>query len=161
MLAPPRLRDHLGADQQRDLDADAREPDAGAADLRARRDVMVAGQLATAHAGPIVEDGEGGRRRVGGDRDRRGARVEGVGDDLGEDRLLGSTRVGVAQILEKVEQIDACLAQGVPLRLRGHVLARRHHRVSAFSIFAHVSLSPTARLKTGRPGAESRESTQK
>ena len=74
---------------------------------------MVAGQLAPPHAVPVVHDGQRGRRGVGGDSDRRGARIERVGDDLGEDRLLGGPGVGVAQVLQEVEEVDPSLAHAL------------------------------------------------
>jgi len=119
MLAPHSLGHHVGADEQRDLDTNTSEADAGAADLRARRDVVVARQLTPAHADPVVHDGESGGRRIRRDCDGRGAGIEGVGDDLGEDGLLGGRRISVAQILEQVEQIDPRLAQTVALRPTG------------------------------------------
>src|SRR2546422_6807232 len=40
----------------------------------------------------------------------RSARVERVRHDLGEDGLLGGAGVGVAEILEQVQEVDARLA---------------------------------------------------
>jgi hypothetical protein len=43
---------------------------------------------------------------------RARARIEGVGHDLGHDRLLEGAGIGVPDVLQEVLQIDACLAQG-------------------------------------------------
>ena len=110
MLSPTCLGDDLRADQKRDLDPDAREADTGAARLGAGGDVVIARQLAPAHAGAVVHDGERRRDRVSRDGDRRRARIERVGDDLGEDRRLGRPGICVAQVLEKVQEIDPRLA---------------------------------------------------
>jgi len=45
------------------------------------------------------------RRSIGG-----GARVDRIGDDLGQDGLLGGARIGVTEILEQMQEIDAGLA---------------------------------------------------
>jgi len=96
MIAASRLGQDLGAHQQRDLDSDPGEPDAGAPDLRARRDVVIARELASPHAGAVVGDRDGWGARIGIDGDAPRARVERVGDDLGEDRLLGGAGIRVA-----------------------------------------------------------------
>ena len=78
--------------------------------LRAGGEVVIARQLAPAHAGAVVHHDERLLRRVGEDADVERARVERVGHDLGEDRLLDRVGIGVAQVLEQVLEIDARLA---------------------------------------------------
>ena len=115
----PRLGRDVLAHEEPELDAHAGESDPLAARLRARRDVVIPGQLASSHAGAIVDDGE---RPVCGRRaelDARRARVERVGDDLGQDRLLERTGIGVAKVLEEMQQVDTGLAHIVPLEESG------------------------------------------
>src|SRR5712691_1681970 len=57
MLAPHSLGHHVGADEQRDLDTNTSEADAGAADLRARRDVVVARQRMPTPSSTMVRAG--------------------------------------------------------------------------------------------------------
>jgi hypothetical protein len=109
VAAGPRLGDDLRRDQQCDLDPDTGEADRVAADLGAGGDVVIPGQLAPTHAAAVVDDGEGSRCRVGRQRDRAGLGIERVCDDVSEDRFLARARVGVAEIFEKVKEIDACL----------------------------------------------------
>src|SRR6266704_2201485 len=45
---------------------------------------------------------------------RRAPESSEVGHDLGQDRLPERARIGVAQILEEVQQVDAGLAHAVP-----------------------------------------------
>ena len=78
--------------------------------LRAGGDVVVALELAPLHAAAVVGDREAPGGRIRRDRDPGGARIEGVGDDLGEDRFLERAGVGIAQIFEQVQQVDARLA---------------------------------------------------
>src|SRR5207249_1687717 len=73
-------------------------------------DVVIARELTAPHPHPVVHDGERRGGRIGCDRDSRGARVERVRHDLGEDGLLGGAGVGVAEILEQVQEVDARLA---------------------------------------------------
>jgi hypothetical protein len=83
-----------------------------------------AGQVAAAHPGAVVHDGKGRCGRVGRERYGTGAGVERVGDDLGEDRLLEAAGVGVADVLEQVQEIDAGLAHSANLGRPG--LRRAH-----------------------------------
>ena len=110
VLAGAGFGQHLLAHEQADLDADAGEADALSSDFGAGRDVVIARQLATAHPGAVVHDGERGDRGIGRDRDGRRSRVERVGYDLDQDGLLRGPGVRVPQVLEEVEQIDAGLA---------------------------------------------------
>jgi hypothetical protein len=71
---------------------------------------VVAPEFSPPHAGAVVHYGERGPRGIRADGDPRRARVERVGDDLGEDGLLEGPGIGVPQILEEVEEIDAGLA---------------------------------------------------
>ena len=112
-LAAPRLGQHLLAEQQPELDAHAGEADALAARLGAGGDVMVAGEVTPLHAGAVVHDREGGPRRVREDAHQARPRVEGVGDDLGEDGLLERAGIGVAQVFQQVVQVDAGLTHGL------------------------------------------------
>jgi hypothetical protein len=101
------LGDNLLAHEEPELDADAGKADSVAARLRARRHVVIARQLAPSHARAVVDGGEGGADGVSHETDAARAGVECVGDDLGEDRLLERARVGVAQVLEEVDEVDA------------------------------------------------------
>src|SRR3989442_12356119 len=114
VLAATRLGDDLRADQECDLDAGAGESDAGAASLGAGSDVVVPRELTPLHAVTVVHDRQRGRGRVRSNRDGRGAGVQGVGDDLGENGLLGGPGIGITEVLEKVEQIDPRLAHRSP-----------------------------------------------
>jgi len=114
MLAAPCLRDDFRADQEGDLDTDAGEPDAVATRLGARGHVVVARQLAPPHAGTVIDNREGRRDGIGGDDDRRGAGIERVRDDLGENRRLGGAGIRVAQVFQQMEQVDPRLAHGRP-----------------------------------------------
>jgi len=73
---------------------------------------MVPGEVAAAHAAAVVQNGERALSRVGGERQDRRARVDGIGDHLGQDRLLGGARIGVAEVFEEVQEIDARFAHG-------------------------------------------------
>jgi hypothetical protein len=106
LAAAPGLGDDLAAHQERELDAHAREADSLAASLRTGREVVVAGQLAAAHAEAVVYQREGGGGWIGQDRDRARARIEGIRDDFGEDRLVRRAGVGIAEVLEEAQQID-------------------------------------------------------
>ena len=112
VAAASRLRQHLLGNQQPDLDSHACEPDALAAHLRGGRHVMVPGEVASPHAGAIIHDGERALSRVGDEREARRARVAGIGDDLGQDRFLGGARIGVAEVFEEVQEINARFAHG-------------------------------------------------
>ncbi len=110
--AAPRFGHDLARDEQPELDADAGEANPLAARLRARRHVVIPRQIPSLHPAPIVDDRE---RRVGGARleaDACRARVERVGDDLGEDRLFERAGVGVAEVFEQVLEVDAGFAHG-------------------------------------------------
>src|SRR2546422_4693800 len=125
VLAEPRLREHLAGDEETDLDPHAYEPNALAPDLGAGSDVVIARELAAPHPHPVVHDGERRGGRIGCDRDSRGARVERVRHDLGEDGLLGGAGVGVAEILEQVQEVDARLAH------RGQSIDRKSTRLNS------------------------------
>jgi hypothetical protein len=112
LAAAARLGDHLVARQQAQLDADAREADALATPFQRRGEVLVAGQLAPRHAAAVVESDECALRGIGLEPQRARAGVEGIGDDLREDRLLEAARVRIAQVLEKPEQVYAGFAHG-------------------------------------------------
>ena len=90
-----RFRDDLARHEQTELDANAGESDSLSSCLRARRDIMVAGELAPLHAAAIVHDCQRRVRRVREETNVRGLRVERVGDDFGEDRLLERSRIRV------------------------------------------------------------------
>jgi hypothetical protein len=112
--AAARLREHGFGHQQAQLDPDAGEPDPLAARLAAGREVVVARELAPAHAGAVVDHDQRLLGRVGQHADARAARVERVRHDLGEDLLLDRVGIGVAQVLEQVVQVDARLAHALP-----------------------------------------------
>ena len=124
-VGAPRLGQHLLGDQQAQLDPHAREADALAAGLGAGGHVVVARQLAPRHAGAVVAHHQGPLGGLDQQADARGARVERVGDDLGEDRLLERAGIGVAQVLEQVLQVDPGLAHTSCLILRGTSAAGR------------------------------------
>ena len=84
----PGLGADLVADQQAELDAHPGEPDAPAAGLAARGEVVILGQLAAAHAGAVVHDGEARPGGIGHDQDAGRARVQRVGDHFRKDGLL-------------------------------------------------------------------------
>ena len=87
-LAPARLSQHLLADEQAELDAHSGETDPLAASLGAGGEVVVADQIATPHASPVIHDGQIGLRGIDSERDVVGSRVERVGHNLREDGLL-------------------------------------------------------------------------
>jgi hypothetical protein len=108
------LGDNLLAHEEPELDADAGKADAVAARLRARRHVVIACQLAPSHARAVVDGSEGGADGVSHQTDAARAGVECVGDDLGEDRLRERAGVGIAEILEEVDEVDASLTHREP-----------------------------------------------
>jgi hypothetical protein len=119
--APTRRHVNLGspalgvdpiADQQRQLDPHAGEPNPLAPRLGAGGDVVVAPHLRTFHPRAVVGDRERAARRVGCELDALRPRVERVGNDLGEDRLLHGPDVGIAEVLEQVQQIDPGFTHG-------------------------------------------------
>lgn len=71
------------------------------------------GQVAPAHPRVIVDDGECRQGGIGPEVDGGRPRVEGVGHDLGHDRLLEAAGIGVPDVLQEMLQIDPCLAQGL------------------------------------------------
>lgn len=118
MAPPPSLRHNLFRDEQSDLDPYAGEPDAFPAHLGGRGHVMVASEVAATHSSTVVHDGERPLAGVRSDDQRGRTRVDGIGDDLSENGLLGGAWIGVAEIFEEVQEIDARLAHGVT-RLAG------------------------------------------
>ena len=104
---PARFRHHFLTHQQAKLDADAGEADTLPARFAARGDVVIPGQLPAAHPGAIIDRGQGTGRRIAFEGDLRGTRVESIGDDLRENGLLDRSRIGIAQVLQKVQQIDS------------------------------------------------------
>jgi hypothetical protein len=115
-LTAPRLGDHLIADQQSQLDADAGEPDAAPACLGRGGDVVVARQLRLLHPGAVIDHRQGRGFGRGGETDGAGAGVQRIGDDLGDDGLLEGARVCIAQVLQQMQQVDARLAHDVGFR---------------------------------------------
>ena len=97
-------------DEQAELDPDPGEADALPARLGARRQVVVAREVAPAHPAPVVDEHHGARGRVREDAHVRRSRVERVRDDLGQDRLLDRVGISVAEVFEQVLQVDARLA---------------------------------------------------
>ena len=134
MSAPPRLRQHLLGDEQADLDAHAGEADALPSHLGGRGHVVVPGEVAPAHPAAVVQHGQRALAGIHRDRQRSRVRVDGVGDDLGQDGLLGSARIGVAEIFEEVQEIDAGLAHALSHRLR---TCPAHHGASLYRIPSH------------------------
>jgi len=111
-LAAPCFGEDVFRGQDAELYPHAREPDALPAALRAGGDVVIAGEVAPAHPRAVVDHRERRQGRVGPEMQRARARIEGVGHDLGHDRLLEGAGIGVRDVFQKVLQIDACLAQG-------------------------------------------------
>jgi hypothetical protein len=91
---------------------------------------MVAGQLAPAHPRAIVGDGERRQGGIGPELKRGRARIEGVGHDLGHDRLLERPGIGVPDVLEEMLQIDACLAHVYQIVRRRGLSCRSPSRVT-------------------------------
>jgi hypothetical protein len=91
---------------------------------------VIAGKLAAPHPRAVVDERHRRHRRIGGDRDDVRSRVQRVGDDLGEDRLLRRPGIRITQVLDEVQQIDAGLAQ---LRLLAGILTGLD-----FAVTAHV-----------------------
>jgi hypothetical protein len=73
----------------------------------ARRDVVIARQLAALHAGPVVDGDESSSARVRFERYYGGAGIERVRHHFRKDCLLKRRRIGVAQVFEQMLQIDA------------------------------------------------------
>ena len=117
-VALARFREHLLAREQAELDADAGESDAVTAGLGRGGHVVEPPQLGASHADAVIDDRERGAGGIGGiggigeQPDGRGAGVERVRHHFGEDCFLELTRIGVGQILEQMEQIDARFAHG-------------------------------------------------
>src|SRR5205807_9380605 len=59
------------------------------------------------HHEAIIDRGQTTGRRIAFKGDPHGARVESIGDDLRENGLLDRSRIGIAQVLQKVQQIDS------------------------------------------------------
>ncbi len=107
--AAARFGDDVPAGEETELDADAGKPDALSLALRAGGDVVIPRQFPAQHAAPVVHDGERGLTGIDGERDLRRSGIQRVGGDFREDGFLDRPRVGVAQILEEVEKVDARL----------------------------------------------------
>ena len=103
LLASAGFREHVGAHEQPELDADARESNSFASRLDRRGDVVKSTELGAAHAAAVVGDGERRPRGIDGDGDRRRAGVERVRDNLGEYGFLDGARVGVSEVLEQMK----------------------------------------------------------
>ncbi|MFN7955337.1 MAG: hypothetical protein U0610_26675 [bacterium] len=124
------FRDDLVAEQQAELDADSGEADALATSLGARGEIVEVTQVAPHHARAVVDHRERGPRGIGQEGDVRGTGVERVGDDLGEDRFLERAGIGIAQVLEQVQQVDSGLTHDglVSSPSRRALLRRRRRR---------------------------------
>jgi hypothetical protein len=70
---------------------------------------VIARQLAPSHARAVVDGSERRASGVGRKTDAARAGVERVSDDLREDGLLERAGVGVAQVFEEVDEVDASL----------------------------------------------------
>ena len=147
-LSAARLRQHLVRNQEPQLAPDPREADSLPPRLRARRDVVVARQVAPLHAGAVVDGRERRSRRVDHELYGSCARIEGVGDDLGQDRLFDRSGISVTQVLEQVEEVDARLAHengdSIMAGSRGGGRSRKRIRGRRRS-------RPFARYPSGRP----------
>jgi hypothetical protein len=121
-LAQARFGHHLFADQQPQLDADAGKADPFSARLGARRQVVIPDQVAPLHAGAVVHDGQRRLRGVGLHGDVRGAGIQGVRHNLGQDGLLDRAGIGVAKVFQEVKQIDAGFAHGTAVPIQGMFL---------------------------------------
>ena len=113
-LAAPAFRIHPMAAEQRKLDPDAGESNPLPSSLGAGGDVVVTPHFPTLHPRAVVGDRERAARRVTRDVDAARSRVERVRHDLGENCLFQGTRVGIAEVLEQVQQIDPGLAHRWP-----------------------------------------------
>lgn len=67
------------------------------------------------HAATVVARDQGGSLIVRLEQQRVCAGIEGVRDDLRQDCFLERARICIPQILEEVDQIDTCFAQGMQL----------------------------------------------
>src|SRR5438128_1772260 len=79
--AAPGSRHHRVAQEQPELDPNAGEADPLASGLGARRDVVIAGEIAPLHPAAVVHDREPAGRRIGREPHGAGTRIERVGDD--------------------------------------------------------------------------------
>jgi hypothetical protein len=109
-VATPRFGDDFLRDQQSQLDPDAGKSDPFSTFLGARRHVVVARQFAPLHAAAIVNDGQRGVGGIGEQPDVRCTGIERVRDHFRENGFLERTCIGVAQIFEKMLQVDPGLA---------------------------------------------------
>ena len=100
------------ADQEAELDSDSGETYSLSSGFGAGSDVVITSQFAALHPGAIVYRGQRVLCRVAFEADLGCARVEGVGRDLGKNRFLERSRVCVPQVLEQMQQIDACFTHG-------------------------------------------------
>ncbi len=115
-LPPPRLGQHLVTYQQAELDAHARKSDSLSGSLRAGGNVMVPCQLPTLHPAAVVHHRQRRLHGVCCDDDPARARVQRVGNDLGENRLFQRAWVRVTQVLQEVKQVNASFAHSSPCR---------------------------------------------
>src|SRR5262245_5731115 len=99
---------YLRADYQAELDDDTGETDARAPRFDGRGDVVVTRQLAALHSGSVVECRQCALDWIRCKNNFRRARVEGVGNDLGENGFFDRPRIGIPEIFEEMLQIDAC-----------------------------------------------------
>jgi hypothetical protein len=111
-LSPARLRQHIPARQQGELDADPGESDALPPRLCARRKIVIAAQVPARHPLAVIGDRDGGAPGLRRDPDQARAGVERVRDDLRQYGLLQRPGVGVPQVFEEVQQVNARLGHG-------------------------------------------------
>ena len=121
----PRLRRDFSRNEQPELDPDPGKPDPLAPRLRARRDVVIPGEIPALHPPPVVHNGErcGGGVRL--QADACGPGIQCICGDLGEDRLLERPGVRVPQVFEQVLKVDPRFPHGTILLrtpLWGHPL---------------------------------------
>ena len=102
-----RFGDHILARQQCQLHAHTGKADALSARLAAGRKIVVLAQLRARHARSIVSNSEARGRGIGIDADQACACIERVGEYLREDGFLKRAGIGVAQILQQVQQVYA------------------------------------------------------
>ena len=114
-VAPRLVSVTTSRDQQPELDAHTGESDSLPPRFCARRHVVVPRQLLSLHAAPIVHDRQRRVGRIGQQLDARRTGVERIGDDFGENRLLGLAGICVPQVLKKVLEIDSGFAHAAIL----------------------------------------------
>src|SRR5262245_33429170 len=118
VLAAASFGEDFFANQQSEFDADAGETDALTPNFVTGGDVMKMRQFSPLHTRAVVDRYHGARRLVAGKRNYRRAGVQRVGHDLRQNGLFERTRIGVSQVFQKMQQIDARFTHGTEMTAR-------------------------------------------